>query len=557
MANLITAKFPYLNYSLHVKHNYLLMSVVLFICAVGNASYIQQVLAVYTTESYGGFLVALAAVSVLFTALVAAILSLVMPLKVALIALLLITASASYYVDTFGVVIDDVMIQNLFETNVGEAFDLLSASMFIRILIFGIVPSFLLLTVQLPKLSVAGWLKVKAQLLVSIIALLCVLLVTFSSHFTVFFREHKTLRYYLNPVYPIYSFVYNIKNKIKTPEHIELQRFAIKAASKPTGEKAKLLVVVVGETVRASNIQLNGYKKETTPNLAARDNLVYFSNVSSCGTSTAISVPCMFSFYDQSDFSADDAKRQENALDVLSKSGINVLWRDNNSSSKGVADRVSYEDFKTAETNPVCDVECRDIGMLAGLEDYLAANTGDTIIVLHQMGNHGPAYYKRYPESFEKFSPACKTKELSQCTPTEIENAYDNAVAYTDYFLNETIEFLTRHSDNYDTAMLYVSDHGESLGENGIYLHGMPYMLAPTTQTHVPMLVWSAKDNFLNITELHKLKDHALSHDAIAYSLIDFFDVELQEKRFTQPRLLAKQPLSQEAAFVKYAMSRN
>lgn len=537
-----------------MTHNQLLVLAVCFICLVGNVSYVQQVLAVYPTDTYSGFLIALGCVSVLVTLVIATLFSFVMPLKACLAMLCIITASASYFVDTFGVVIDDVMIQNLFETNLGEALDLVSFSMFIQIVIIGVVPCFLLWKIQLPSLSARAWVIGKLKVLGAAITLLCLCFAAYSSYFTVFFREHKTLRFYLNPVYPIYSFAFNVNSKLKTPDDYELERFAITSTQESVQNKPKLLVVVVGETVRAQNFQLNGYAKATTPRLAARSDIVYFSDVTACGTSTAISVPCMFSFIDHESFSTDAARRQENALDILAKSGVNVLWRDNNSSSKGVADRVQFEDFKTGATNTQCDTECRDVGMLVGLEDYVQSNSGDTIIVLHQMGNHGPAYYKRYPDAFETFTPACRTKELSQCSAQEIENAYDNAVAYTDYFLDETIQLLTQFNATHDTAMLYVSDHGESLGENGIYLHGMPYMLAPETQTKVPMLVWTGEGSSIDHSQLRELQQQALSHDAVAYSLIDFFDVALQERLPEFPLLLAKDRSEPHEAYTNCAI---
>ena len=204
----------------------------------------------------------------------------------------------------------------------------------------------------------------------------------------------------------------------------------------------KLYIVIVGETVHAGNLSINGYKRETTPLLAQRDDLISFDKFYACGTSTAISVPCMFSFDNRESFDNKKARRTQNVLDVISKAGVSVLWRDNNSSSKGVADRVEYQNFKSPELNSVCDIECRDIGMLDGLQGYIDDQEGSVLIVLHQMGNHGPAYYKRYPKDFEKFTPACQTSELSACETSEIVNAYDNAILYTDYFINETINLL-------------------------------------------------------------------------------------------------------------------
>jgi lipid A ethanolaminephosphotransferase len=134
--------------------------------------------------------------------------------------------------------------------------------------------------------------------------------------------------------------------------------------------------------------------------------------------------------------------------------------------------------------------ECYDEILLHGLQDYLDRQHRDTVIVLHMKGSHGPAYFKRYPSAFEFFTPACASIQLDRCSRQEIVNAYDNTLRYTDHVLSQTIDLLRANAQRFDTAMLYVSDHGESLGENGLYLHGLPYAFAPQEQTHVPMLLW-------------------------------------------------------------------
>ena len=165
--------------------------------------------------------------------------------------------------------------------------------------------------------------------------------------------------------------------------------------------------------------------------------------------------------------------------------------------------------------------------MLVGLEEKIAKSKKDIIIVLHQMGNHGPAYYKRYPKKFEVFKPACQNNQLEYCSQEEISNAYDNALLYTDYFLSKVIALLKKYDDNNtQSAMLYVADHGESLGEGGLYLHGLPYFIAPDAQTHVPMLMWFSKEHELNIEALQKQKDKSWSHDNLFSTLLGLFHVE-------------------------------
>jgi lipid A ethanolaminephosphotransferase len=235
----------------------------------------------------------------------------------------------------------------------------------------------------------------------------------------------------------------------------------------------------------------------------------------------------MFSLSDRSDFNVDDARHTENVLDVLIHAGVHILWRDNNSDSKGVAEKVPFEDWRSPDINPVCDIECRDVGMLTGLPAYIdAQHGGDIVIVLHQMGTHGPAYYKRYPEAFEKFTPVCKTNQLENCTDAEIGNAYDNAILYTDYFLSQVIALLKAYDGKFETAMYYMSDHGESLGENGLYLHGLPYMLAPETQKHVASIMWFGASYEVNRQATIAKANDEISHDHYFHTVLSLMEIQ-------------------------------
>jgi lipid A ethanolaminephosphotransferase len=280
--------------------------------------------------------------------------------------------------------------------------------------------------------------------------------------------------------------------------------------------------MVVGETARADHFSLNGYSRETNP-LLKKEKIINLPHVSSCGTSTAHSVPCMFSIYERDDYSYKKGIGTENLLDVLNHTNqVDILWRDNNSDSKGVALRVPFEDYKTAQTNTICDEECQDEGMLVGLNEYIQKRKGkDILIVLHQMGNHGPAYNRRYTEEFEKFTPVCKTNQLEECSQESINNAYDNALLHTDHFLSEVIQLLKEYDNSHKTSMIYMSDHGESLGEHGLYLHGLPYFMAPDAQTHVGALVWFGEKNQKEIDP-----NKAYSHDNLFHTLLGLFEVK-------------------------------
>jgi lipid A ethanolaminephosphotransferase len=257
-----------------------------------------------------------------------------------------------------------------------------------------------------------------------------------------------------------------------------------------------VLVLVLGETARAANFSLLGYARQTNPELARLD-VVALSDVHSCGTSTEVSVPCMFSRDGRANYDEARIRQSEGVLQVLARAGYAVQWRDNQSGCKGVCagTGIDYRKLKADAAPGLCrDGECYDEILVESLRADIAAVQRDTVIVLHMMGNHGPAYHRRYPPAFRRFQPDCQTAQLRDCSRAEVVNAYDNAILYTDHVLADIVRTLDTASTRLDTAMLYVSDHGESLGEGGFYLHGLPYRIAPEVQTRVPMLLWLSPD---------------------------------------------------------------
>ncbi|HAV74423.1 MULTISPECIES: phosphoethanolamine transferase [Limnobacter] len=442
---------------------------------------------------------------------------------------LIASSMAAYFMSTYGTVIDQTMLENTLQTNAAEAGDLFSISMLLYLLVLGVLPAWYVLRRMPRAKGLATELRAKALFSVCLLAGMVLLIVPFTSQYASFFREHKSLRFYANPTYFTYSAIRLASSKIKgSAGPVVVQAVAPDAAlnDEPPLHPKELIVLVVGETARADRFALNGYTKPTNPMLDKED-VVSLGNVTSCGTSTAVSVPCMFSLAGHDGFDGDKVNQFENVLDVLKRQGVEILWRDNNSDSKGVALRLPYENFRDPAINPVCDSECRDAGMLVGLEDHIRKHPGkDLLIVLHQMGNHGPAYYKRYPPEFERFTPVCKTNELSKCTDEEINNAYDNAISYTDHFLAQTIALLKKFDSSHETAMLYVSDHGESLGEQGMYLHGAPYVFSPREQTHVASVLWFGKNFDYRTDDLRLVKDYPFTHDDLFCALMLTFEVE-------------------------------
>lgn len=447
--------------------------------------------------------------------------------KPVLTLIFLVSSLTSYFMDTYNIFVDDIMIHNILQTDIREAGDLLTLRLFVYLFLLGVIPSAVVWRVRIEHDTILGACRSKVKLFIGVSVVMSVVVFSFGKYYATFFREQKVLRSYTNPTYYLYSaYKYAKHNLTNTPTFVK--PIGMDAHIPPSDTERELVIFVLGETARADRFSLNGYRRETNP-LLQKEDIINFPNLYACGTSTAVSVPRMFSMYGMEDFSYHNVESTQNILDVLHTAGVNILWRDNNSSSKGVADRVEYEDFKTPQTNPICDVECRDEGMMAGLDNYISKNAkGDILVVLHQMGSHGPAYFKRYPEEFEKFTPVRRTAQLEDCTSEEINNAYDNTILYTDYFLSKVIQFLKPYSDTFETAMIYMSDHGESLGENGIYLHGMPYYLAPDEQRHVPAIIWFG-ESFKKDLDIEKLKIKARGHytqDMVFHILLGLMEVE-------------------------------
>lgn len=513
-------------------NNTLILAVVAFMLAFSNGSLVSRVLEIYPLSVANAPAVLSLALTIGgVTVMVLGLLCFSRSTKPVLITLLLLSSLAAYFMDSYGVIISDDMLRNVAHTNPAEARDLFNWKLLAYLVLLGIAPA---LAVAWIPVQWRGWRQesvARLKLLGITLALVIGTVLLFGSFYASFLRQHKELRQRANPVYFMSSAIKFAKLSLQSTHTGPLVVVAGDAAIYPGDHTRELVILVVGETARADHFSLNGYARDTNPRLRQL-NVFSFSNFQACGTSTAVSVPCMF-MLDGETKNTLEINKQENLLDVLQRSGVNVLWRDNNSDSKGVASRVPFEDFRSPKLNTVCDSECRDEGMLIGLQEYIDLHPrGDILIVLHQMGNHGPAYYKRYPPAFEKFKPACKESDLSRCSREEIVNAYDNAILYTDHFLAKAIELLKKNDSRFETALFYVSDHGESLGENGIYLHGMPKSIAPAAQLHVPAVMWFGS-NFHAVTPsaLREKIKMRFSHDNVFHTILGFFEIESETYR--------------------------
>ncbi|MES2667082.1 MAG: sulfatase-like hydrolase/transferase [Pseudomonadota bacterium] len=445
-------------------------------------------------------------------------------------ALLVISAVASYYQDSLGVVIDREMIQNAMLTTVNESRHLITWRFLYTVGVWGVLPAVAVLWLRVrPRPFWRDLLLWPAMLLVSF-ALLAGLLFSDYKAISAIFREQRAMMASYQPGATLGAtlrygkMVLRGRNVVVAPLGLDARKGPLlSAATKPV-----LTVVFAGETVRAQNWGLNGYARDTTPGLRARG-VINYADVTACGTSTAVSLPCMFSVYPKAEYTHQKHLATENLLDVLARAGISVGWWDNNTGSQGIGARTGQR-MMTATLDPAACIsgECTDAVFLAPIRKALATMTEDTVLVLHMIGNHGPAYYLRYPPADEVFSPACNTSEFADCTPQEIVNAYDNAVLFTDRILSQTIDLLAAQ-DRVVPAMLYVSDHGESLGEDGLYLHAAPGFMAPDVQTKVPMVMWLS-DAFETVMKLDSAclaarAAQPVSHDQVFHSVLGLMDV--------------------------------
>lgn len=451
-------------------------------------------------------------------------------MKPVFIFLILASAAGAWFMDQFGVVIDVEMIRNAAETNSAEAGHMITAGFVLYMFAFGVLPSLLLIWVKVRHRPFL-W-KVRGNLAV-IVPMLVIALVAGLSHARVYaaaVRAHHDWFEALNPFVPMVTAVQFAVgesgdiNVVAAP----LGEDARISDGPATQRKPRLMIVVAGETARADNFSLGGYERDTNPELAKKD-IFYFPQTTSCGTATAVSLPCMFSVYPRTEYTHRKGLATQNLLDVLSHAGVNVEWWDNNTGSKKIAARVKERSvIKDGDPRYCGNGECRDEVFFGDLDAWIGSVKTDTVLVVHQIGSHGPAYSQRYPEEFRRFKPDCRSSDFSECQREEIVNAYDNTIAYTDHILSGLIDRLASQEDRLDVSMLYMSDHGESLGEFGLYLHGAPYMIAPPQQTRVPFVLWLGKDAKAAYSA-DCIKDEAKkpqSHDNLFHSVLGMMRVE-------------------------------
>ena len=463
-------------------------------------------------------------------------------LKPAAIFLLLAAAAGAHFMAAYRIVIDHTMLVNVLQTNPGEAADLVSLRMAATLVLGGLLPAWGVwrTPVDFGRFGSRLGRNLGAALL-GLALVVAAVLASFQPLSSTM-RNHKQLRYLINPLNSVYALGMVATEPLRRNDRVllPLGEDARLGAGPAAGAKPPLLLLVVGETARADHFALNGYPRDTDPELRALD-VLSFRNVTSCGTNTAASLPCMVSHLGRTAHEAR-SHNYENLLDLLQHAGLAVLWIENQAGCKEVCDRVPHtrsEQPAPGATPPdarLCpNGECLDEAMLHGLDARLAAlpatqRAHGVVLVIHQMGSHGPAYSQRSPADRKRFTPECTSTVLQQCDHQRLVNAYDNSIAYTDHVLAQSVRWLRQQTASYDPAMLYLSDHGESLGENNLYLHGLPYAIAPDVQKRVPWITWLspgyAQRQRLDVDCLRGRADAEISHDHLFHSVLGLLDVQ-------------------------------
>lgn len=420
--------------------------------------------------------------------------------KPLLILLALGCAGATYFMHTYGAVIDKNMMVNVFETNSQEATALVTPQMLLWIAGIGLIPSIALLFIRVR--SGKWWYMLLMRFAAFLGALMVIILVAsvFYKDYASLFRNNKSIVKMVTPANYVSAMMKYSQERWFAGDQtlVRIGQDAHKGPAILAQNKKTVLILVVGEASRAANYSLNGYERDTNPQLK-QQNVINFPHASSCGTETAVSVPCMFSGMPRKKYDADLAHHQEGLLDVLAHAGVNVLWRENDGGCKGACNRVPHTDMTQWKLDQFCkDKSCIDDVNFNRLDNVLDGLKQDTVLVIHLMGSHGPAYYQRYPQAYRRFTPTCDTNQIQDCDHQALINTYDNTVLYTDSVLGKAIDTLKARQATMNTALIYLSDHGESLGENGVYLHGTPYLLAPEQQTHIPFMFWLSPDYVKN-----------------------------------------------------------
>lgn len=423
--------------------------------------------------------------------------------KILLVLFFIINAVAVYFINTYSVIIDESMIGNVLNTNYSESSSFFSIKLVLYVVLLGILPSIFIIKAKIITVTVK-------KFLVSIsLTLLFLLTLAFAnaSNWLWIDKNSKTLGGLAMPwSYAVNIPLFYIHQFKKNEKEILLPDATIKDNQK------SVVILVIGESARSENFSLYGYPKNTNPLLSKTPNVSHF-NATSDATYTTAGVKSIVEHENTDEL-------YEILPNYLYRNNVDVIWRTTNWGEPPVHIK-NYQNREALMPNCKGDDCDYDGILLSGLkEQILASKKNKILIVLHTSTSHGPTYSKKYPAKFEIFKPVCNSVELGNCSHTELVNAYDNTIVYTDYLLANVIEDL-KQLQEYKSAMIFVSDHGESLGENNLYMHGLPRSIAPKQQYEIPFIVWTS-DNSARQMKPNKI----LTQNYVFHSVLNFLNIQ-------------------------------
>ncbi len=452
--------------------------------------------------------------------------------------LLLTAVPAAGAIANYGTEFTPLILRSVFSTDFAEATGFFSVRFAIEFLLLAALPCLLLSRVRIVFPPIG---RLIVQKMIAVVAVLLVAIALYLPNQLLFnaFADNAA-NYRLKSMILPFNYLGALRGYVR--EELEARRpaeqraegdaaptnaaaaAAVYTRTLPASGKRTVLILLLGESARARSFSLNGYSRETNPRLR-NEGVISLSHVEACATATAQSVPCLFSSLGEKNFSYRRARETDNLLDVAKHAGYQVTWYENGMGTQSVtrsATVVKLGSYYHAE---------RDRVLIDSLpsEEELVRSDKDQLIILHQRGSHGPDYAERYSAEFRRFAPDCDSSVLKSCSHDAVVNAYDNTILYTDANIADAIEYLKRLDDRFNTALLYVSDHGESTGEQGWYMHGLPKMIAPEDQTRVPLILWVSPGleaaQKIDIECVRRRKDEPYSHDNVFHTTVGLLEI--------------------------------
>ncbi|MCE3038555.1 phosphoethanolamine transferase [Helicobacter anatolicus] len=431
----------------------------------------------------------------------------------------LLGAFSAYYMDTYKISLNPMIIDSILHTNFREAKDFIHPMVFIKIFLLLALPYFFIFFIKIsPSL-----LKTKLYLLFFYLFIILALFFSNEKNIIFAFKAYKPTIDMLNPIAPIRSTIRHFSTIYQTPK--SYMHIGLDANLKPN-DQAKIIVLVIGESARAKNFEYNGYNRATNPYTKTfAKNLINFEKFKSCGVITAISIPCMLTNLTHQNYTARNLSYyQDNILDIAKRVGYEVWWISNNGGEcMGKVCQRLESDHISYYPDHILDGD-----MLPQIHSLIKNAQKNTFLVINLHGSHGAKYFERYPQNFSFFTPVCKDENLQNCSTNSLFNAYDNSLRYTDFVIAEILKVLT--TSPLPHLLWYVSDHGESLGEYNQYMHGgLPYALAPKEQTHIPSYIYLGKGFASYYKSLQSQQKNTLSHDFVFHTLLHFLNIQTKD----------------------------